>query len=130
MKKFALTITNNTRTNESSLEELMAPINTLLDVLHTKHYETGYLGFEFQKREPRCLHVHTLLVGDKVPYFKKLNTNKALHVNCDLLPEEANVVRWVIYCHKEEKESLEERYIQSKSPEDKENKAPSVSELA
>ena len=46
--------------------------------------------------------MHTLLVGDKVPFFKKLNTNKALHVQCDLLKEEADVVRWVTYCHKEE----------------------------
>lgn len=128
-KKFALTITNNTRTKDSSLEELLAPINTLLDVLHSKHYETGYLGFEFQKRDPRCAHVHTLLVGDKVPFFKKLNTNKALHVQCDLLKEEADVVRWVTYCHKEEKQSLEERYQQSKSPEDKENRTPSEASL-
>ena len=69
-KKFALTITNNTRTKDSSLEELLAPINTLLDVLHSKHYETGYLGFEFQN-EILGVHMCTLFLSETRYHFLK-----------------------------------------------------------
>jgi len=108
MKHFALTITRNKKVSvEDTVDSMKEDILKLINALHANKYESGHLGWEFQKEGNKYFHVHTTIVGSKMPYFKhkdykQIIKDNYLNVRCDCLKDDKDKERWTSYIHKED----------------------------
>jgi hypothetical protein len=114
MPLYAVTVTCNRRRGYEKDKESIYGLITRMSQGQT---EVGHLGWEVQKQENGCLHVHTLIKASREPYvlkhYKYMKDN-SLNYHISRIDRLCEIEQWVSYTHKEDHRDTETDYKNAK----------------
>lgn len=117
---YALTLSNYHR---HGFDIDVCMIKEVINYLHDRGHETGFIGWELQTSGLHNIHIHTLLSVDKfIDLFELHKFCRECDIHCHIveLKSQKECNYWVKYCHKRDYD-IRYEYAESSRPPNKYN---------